>query len=287
MNEILTAVLTIGGLGLLFGVVLAVSSKLFAVVRDERLELLVDAMPGANCAACGYSGCSLYASAILNEGAAINLCPVGGDSAAETFAAIMGVDAAKPKRVTALVRCMGGVRAKKKFVYAGINDCVAAARIGGGPLECSHGCFGLGTCAAACRFGAISIVDEVAVVDSEKCTGCTLCIEACPNNIIAMSPYEADVQICCVSTDKGGLLRKICEIGCVGCRMCEKVCKHDAIHVENNLASIDYSKCNNCGDCAEKCPRKLISDANFDKGPKADDSEQITANSDNDMDGNE
>lgn len=268
MNEIITAVLTLGGLGLLFGIVLAVSSKIFKVERDERYDPIVKALPGANCGGCGYAGCSTYATAVLEGQAAVNLCPVGGDDTAQALAEIMGVSAEKSVRMTALVKCSGGVRAKKKFEYAGISDCLAAMRIGGGPLECSHGCLGLGTCVSACDFGAISIADGVALVDYDKCTGCQMCVSACPKGIIVPVPYDSNVHVLCSSVEKGGVLRKICDIGCVGCRLCEKVCKHDAIHVNNNLALIDHEKCTGCGDCAEKCPRKLISDANLDKGPK-------------------
>ncbi|MDY3775162.1 MAG: 4Fe-4S binding protein, partial [Eubacterium sp.] len=30
------------------------------------------------------------------------------------------------------------------------------------------------------------------------------------------------------------------------------------ITLENNLATIDPAKCQGCGKCAEKCPRKVI-----------------------------
>ena len=46
--------------------------------------------------------------------------------------------------------------------------------------------------------------------------------------------------------------------GCIGCRLCEKECHFDAIHVVDNHAVIDYDKCKNCGLCAKKCPRGVI-----------------------------
>ena len=58
----------IGGMGLLFGLGLAVVSKKFAVAsNDERIEEIIDVLPGANCAACGYSGCVAYATEVVNE----------------------------------------------------------------------------------------------------------------------------------------------------------------------------------------------------------------------------
>jgi Fe-S-cluster-containing hydrogenase component 2 len=171
-------------------------------------------------------------------------------------------------RMTVLVCCSGGVRAKNKFEYNGIDDCHAAMRLGGGPKECASGCIGLGSCARVCPSGAISVVDDVSIVDPERCAACMNCAAACPKHIIVPVPYHADVHIACSSREKGGILRKICDIGCLGCRICEKVCIHNAVRVEDNVASIDFDKCNGCGDCAEKCPRKLIIDAKLDRGPR-------------------
>ena len=51
----------------------------------------------------------------------------------------------------------------------------------------------------------------------------------------------------------------VCSVGCIGCKMCERVCEFDAVTVTNNVAHIDPEKCTNCGKCAEKCPKKIIS----------------------------
>ena len=176
-------------------------------------------------------------------------------------------DAVSTRR-TALVKCSGGMHTAKKYLYKGISDCFAATHMGGGPNECSYGCIGLGSCKAVCEYGALSIREGVAVVDHERCAGCLKCVQACPKGIISASPYAADVNVCCSSRDRGPMLRSICEIGCLGCRICEKVCSHGAIRVNDNLASIDYEKCTGCGDCAEKCPRRLIVDAKLEKRPK-------------------
>ena len=283
MINILYAVIALGSLGLGFGLILALASRIFAVDHDERFEPLIKALPGANCGGCGYTSCSAYAEAVLDGNAEVNLCPVGGEDTARAIAAIMEVEPVKSVRHTALVKCSGGNRASKKFEYAGIGDCVSAMNTGGGPLACRYGCLGLGTCVSACAFGAVSVTEGVALTDHERCTGCLACVKACPRRIITMVPYLADVNVCCSSVDKGAVLRKVCEVGCIGCRMCEKACKYDAIHVNNNLAVIDYEKCTGCGDCAEKCPRKLIFDANLDKGPKraAENAEQTADNGEN------
>lgn len=266
--DILSAVMALGGMGLLFGIVLAVSSRVFAVKKDARFDELIAELPGANCGACGYAGCSTYAEKIASGEAAPNCCPVGGEETAKKLCGIMGVELEKNTRLTVIVKCSGGLRTRNKYEYEGITDCHAAIKIAGGPKECQYGCIGLGTCVASCPFGAISIVDEVAVVDHERCTGCLTCTKACPKNIIVPVPYYADVNIACSSMDKGGSLRKVCDIGCLGCRICEKTCQYGAITINDNLAAIDFEKCTGCGDCAEKCPRKLIVDAKLDRGPR-------------------
>ena len=50
----------------------------------------------------------------------------------------------------------------------------------------------------------------------------------------------------------------VCLVGCIGCKLCERNCEAGAIKVTNFLAHIDAEKCTNCGVCADKCPRKII-----------------------------
>jgi len=270
MNNVLSAVLVLGGLGAVLGVILAAASKVFAVQTDERLDDILRVLPGTSCGTCGYAGCAGLAKALLEGKAEVNACPVGGEALAASLAGLLGVEPKRNTRVVALVRCSGGARARKRFEYVGLPDCVAAMELGaGGPLACLYGCMGLGSCVRACPFGAITINDGVAVVDHERCTGCLKCIPACPKNIIASVPYYADVVVACSSPEKGSVLRQVCDIGCIGCRICERACPHAAIAVSDSLASIDYEKCTGCGDCAEKCPRKLIIDANLDRGPRS------------------
>lgn len=162
--------------------------------------------------------------------------------------------------MTAFVKCAGTCgKAKQDYAYTGIEDCVMMAHMqNGGPKSCDYGCCGFGTCVKACPFDAIHIVDGVAVVDKEACKACGKCIKACPKNLIELVPYEAKHLVQCSSKEKGKDVMAVCSTGCIGCRMCQKVCPADAIVVENNLAWIDPEKCTNCGVCAEKCPKKII-----------------------------
>ena len=261
--SIVYPIIVLGALGALFGLVLAVASKVFAVETDERLEPMIEALPGANCGGCGYSGCAAYAQAVLEGKAKIGLCASGGNDSAQAMAKIMGVAAEKMERKVAVVMCRG-IDAKQKGVYDGIHDCIAASKVAGkGPLACEYGCLGFGTCLSACKFGALSLVNGHAFIEADKCVGCMSCAEVCPRHVIQPVPYEADIVVACNSHAKGGTVSKACSIGCLGCSKCEKTCPNDAIHVVDNLARIDYSKCVSCGLCAEVCPRHLISDANL------------------------
>ena len=116
-------------------------------------------------------------------------------------------------------------------------------------------------CEAACEFDAIHVIKGVAVVNRDKCTSCSACVKACPNSLIKIVPEnKAKVIVRCHNTQKGADARKNCTVACIGCGMCQRTCKFDAIHVENNLASIDHEKCKKCGMCVVKCPTGAIQD---------------------------
>ena len=257
--KILLPVLIFIGLGLLMGALLALASKLFAVKKDEKAEAIKECLPGANCGGCGYSGCDAYAAAVSAGDAPVNKCSVGGVEAASKIAQIMGVDAGEQVRMRAQVMCSGtGEYAKKKYIYEGIDDCVAASKIGGGDKMCKNGCIGLGTCVRACPFDAIIVEDGVAAVDYSKCKGCGICVSACPKGIIKLIPFDAKHWVGCMSVDDGKNTRKVCDVGCISCKLCQKNCPAGAINVDNFVASIDYDKCTGCDICTDKCPRHII-----------------------------
>lgn len=248
MGIILAAVI-VGGTGLFIGVFLGVAGKKFAVEVDPREEEIGSVLPGNNCGGCGYAGCSGLAAAIVKGEAPVGACPVGGAPVAEKIAEIMGENVGESVRMTAFVKCAGTCeKAKQKYDYTGIEDCVMAGMMqNGGPKGCTYGCLGFGSCVKACPFDAIHVVDGVAVVDKEACKSCGKCVAACPKGLIELVPYEQKHLVQCSSKDKGKDVMAVCSVGCIGCRMCQKVCEFDAVTVENNIAHIDPEKCTGCG----------------------------------------
>jgi len=276
--DIVIAIALLGGLGTVFGLVLAAASKVFYVETDPRLDQLNECLPGANCGGCGFAGCGAYAEAVLNGEAEIGKCAAGGNECAQAMAAVMGIKAEAVTRKVAMVRCSGAREydaegnlikgAKMKAHYEGFSDCLSASKVGGsGPLSCKFGCLGLGSCTKACKYGAISIKNGVAVVDEDLCVGCMACAAVCPRGVITAVEPNRNVVIACNSMAKGAVTNRACTVGCIGCSKCAKICPEGAITVTNNLAVIDYSKCKNCGDCAKVCPKGLIKDSNVENLP--------------------
>ena len=157
MNEILIPILAVTMIGLICGVGLAVASHVMAVKEDERFPAIRECLPGANCGACGFTGCDGYAKALLTPGTKTNLCVPGGAEAARKLAAVLGVEAEAVEAKTALVRCGGDCdHTSPKEDYRGIASCQAAKLFFGGSGTCTYGCMGLGDCMRVCPHGAIS-----------------------------------------------------------------------------------------------------------------------------------
>ena len=259
MNTIILAVGSVTVLGLLCAVMLAVASKVMAIKVDERVALVRELLPGANCGACGFSGCDGYAEALVNEGVMTNLCTPGGDKASKEVSAVLGVDAADVLECVAVVICSGDSAARQgRMDYNGIKTCIAAKQLYGGQNACGFGCLGFGDCAAVCPEDAICIENGLARVDQRRCVGCRMCANTCPNKIILMDYSVSTAAVLCKNTEKGAVVRKKCSCGCIGCMKCVRECPTEAITVVDNLARIDQAKCSGCGHCAEICVSKCI-----------------------------
>jgi electron transport complex protein RnfB len=258
--NILYAALSLGVLGIIFGTALGYASDKFAIEVDPRVPKVREALPGANCGGCGFPGCDAFSEAVVNGEAKVNGCTVGGIKVANALGEILGVKVEKAEKKVAFVNCNGNCSNKKISPdTSGFSNCNDAHKnwdnIASG---CSYSCLGLGTCVNVCKFGALDIVDGIAKVNEEKCVNCGACIKACPKGLIESIPENKKVRVVCSSKDAGKIVRINCSVGCIGCKICEKNCPHDAVHVNDLLAKVDYDKCVNCGICVEKCPTKAI-----------------------------
>ncbi len=260
ISEILFPALSLGGLGLVFGTLLGYASKKFEVKVDPMIPLVREALPGANCGGCGFAGCDAFAQAVVEGNANPNGCSVGGSSTTLKIGEILGVSVDTADKKVAYVKCNGDCSSSKSlYKYSDDIDCLMAMSLPGeGAKSCSYGCLGLGSCIKVCEFGALSIVNDIAVVDEEKCTSCGACVNICPKNLIEIVPQNKRVRVSCNSKDMGKTVRDNCSVGCIGCRLCERNCEFGAVTVGNNLAHVDYDKCTQCGVCVTKCPTKAI-----------------------------
>ena len=250
-------IIIFGSIALVMGLVLGISSKIFAVDKDERVDLVADCLPGANCGGCGFSGCGALAEAIVKGEAPVNACP--GCTNVEKIAEIMGVKAEKKTPMGAFVKCSGSIdKVNYKYLFDGTKSCKDITNMNLGDKACAYACLGYGDCVEKCVFGALSIKEALATVDLTKCTGCGQCVSACPKNVIELMPKDTKYFVKCSSKDKGPVVKDACIVGCIGCKICEKNCEAGAISVIDNIAKIDIIKCTKCGVCAEKCPKKII-----------------------------
>lgn len=261
MNSVIIAVMIVGIIALVCGIALAVASIALAVPTDEKAEAITEMLPGANCGACGFSGCAGYASA-LSQGKTTNtaLCNPGGGEVSKQIAAYLGLAAGEVEPMAAVVLCQGTrENATTKMRYQGVSSCKMASQLFGGPKDCVYGCLGLGDCVNACPYHAIHICDGVARINPETCRACKMCINTCPKGLIELLPLnKSRAAVLCKNKDKGVLARKECKMACIGCMKCVKVCEAGAVTVANFNAHVDQSKCIGCGKCHEACPVKCI-----------------------------
>jgi len=263
--RIIIGFLTVLVFGGLLGVGLTLASAKFKVEKDKKTSDLNQALPGINCGACGYAGCSGYAEALASgTDEDIKKCKPGGQATLEQIAAVLELDVSEPgvKKV-AKVHCMGGrEEAKNKFQYHDLDDCRSAYSRFNGPKSCEYGCLGLGSCIKVCPVNAISIASNgLAVVDKELCISCEKCIAICPTGVLKMIPYDTDYYIACNSKDKAKITKNHCSVGCIGCKICEKKFPEAGFTIIDNLSVIDYDNIDRSPDregAAEKCPAKCI-----------------------------
>ncbi|MCL2247854.1 MAG: RnfABCDGE type electron transport complex subunit B [Oscillospiraceae bacterium] len=261
MNIIITAIIATGTIGLISAVVITVASRIMFVKVDPRVAKLRSALPGANCGACGFSSCDLYAEMLAKGETETNLCPPGGDMAFKYINEILGITGETTEFVkkTAIVHCLGdNDTVRQKIEYIGMETCFAAHEIYGGESACTFGCIGYGDCVSVCPDNAICVEDGLVRFDPRKCSGCGVCLDVCPTGVISVQLAPVTVAVMCKNTERGGIVKDKCKRGCIGCKKCAKECPVDAIQIEKSLAEIDYEKCTGCAKCVDVCIKKCL-----------------------------
>lgn len=212
----------LGGLGLLFGVILAVSHRLLHVEEDPRIEATEEMLPGSNCGACGEPGCRAFAEQLVAGDRLPSGCTVSGEDTIVQIAGFLGVDAGEATKRVARLHCAGGLgRARQIADYEGYEGCRAASVAGGGGKSCSWGCLGLADCDVACGFDAITMnEDRLPVVDVDKCTACGDCVDACPRDLFEILPLDMPLLVQCNTPLTQDAARALCSVACDGCGRC-------------------------------------------------------------------
>lgn len=259
---ILIPILTLGGLGLAFGIFLTYAARKFHVEVDPRVERIMDALPGANCGACGAPGCEGFAIGVVEGKYPVHGCIAGGEEVAQRIAEIMGVEAGEVERRIAVVKCRGDrENAPRLAEYQGIKTCKMLDLIGG-DKGCVYGCLGLGDCVEACPFEAIYMGENgLPIVIEERCTGCGECVRACPRGIMEIIPYNKLVYVACVSPERGQDITKVCKTGCIGCSLCARLAPEEKITMDGFLPVVHHDRIENYDElnqAVEKCPTKVL-----------------------------
>ena len=261
-NSAWPAGLTMLGLGSGFALVLLIASIKLKVEVDPKIEEIHEALPNLDCGACGFAGCGQYAKAVLEDAELLGKCAPGGSDTSSKIADILNLqvsDSGPQKKP--IVHCRAHSEDKTIYaIYQGIQSCTAANALAN-VQACGFGCLGFGDCTRACKFDALHIVDGLATVNYEKCTGCTACSKACPRHLIEMVPFRHEnmMTVACSSKESGKSTRAICKVGCIGCGLCAK--QSELFKVEENLARFDYAQYQMTEKeeaAMNKCPTKVI-----------------------------
>lgn len=242
--EILRSTAIVAGVGLVFGVLIAVAHLKLKVWEDPRIDAVTDLLPGTNCGACGQPGCRAFAEALIAGKIPPATCTVMGPDDVADVAGYLGVDAGEVEKRVARLLCAGGADvAVQQASYRGLQTCIAAAAVAGGGKGCAWGCLGLDDCKEACDLDAILMNDVgIPVVLPEKCTACGDCVEACPLDLFTIMPMDQKLIVQCKNLLAGDDAEDMCKVACNACAMCVADAAPGLIEMVNNLAVIDYDK---------------------------------------------
>ncbi|MBI2218988.1 MAG: RnfABCDGE type electron transport complex subunit B [Candidatus Rokubacteria bacterium] len=244
IGAVLTAVAIVGGVGVCFAAMIALTHRKFYVWEDPRIDEVTGLLPGANCGACGQAGCRAFAESLVGAAAKPALCTVSSPEVLEDIAAYLGVAVGEANRRVARLLCAGGCDAAPPIAdYRGLLTCKAAAAVNGGGKSCAWGCLGLADCQVACTFDAIRMNPVgLPVVIPDKCTACGDCVVACPKDLFTIMPIEQRLIVQCKSALEGDEAERRCRVACTACGKCVMDAAPGLIEIRDGLAVIDYAK---------------------------------------------
>ncbi len=261
MHNILLTSAFMGGLGVLLALFLAIASKRLYVFEDPRIDQVEELLPHSNCGACGTAGCRNFAEQAVAGKIEPARCSVNTPDQNKTIAALLGVAMGDVEKRVARLACAGGKHvAKMRATYSGLSSCRAASVAGGGGKSCAWGCLGLGDCADVCDFHAISMDSHgLPVVDLARCTACGDCVDICPKNLFSIQGVSHRLWMACRNESDPDTAEAACEVSCTACGRCVMDAADGLIHLERNLAVIDYTKNDTANKAAiERCPTGAI-----------------------------
>lgn len=242
--EIASAIGFLAGLSIALAGLLMLANRFLRVEEDPRLEEVADALPGANCGACGLPGCRAFAERVVGGEIEPSKCPVGGPETAQFIANLLGIEAGHMEKKVARLLCAGGSDvALQVGEYQGFASCRAAATVGGGFKGCTYGCLGLADCVTACTFDAIEMSRTgLPIVDAVKCTACGDCVTACPKDLFEILPLRQKLVVQCKSLLEGDAALARCQVACTACGRCAADAPEGLITMEHNLPVIHLSR---------------------------------------------
>lgn len=258
---VISALVFMGGLGIVLASVLALANKKLHVHEDPRIDEVEEMLPATNCGACGSPGCRAFAEACVAGKQNPSKCTVSSREMVSFIAEYLGVEVGQHEKIVARLACAGGNHvARMRAEYSGMGTCRAAVAAGGGGKACAWGCLGLGDCEVSCDFEAIHMdTHGLPVVDEEKCVACNDCVEACPLDLFSLHPVSHQLWVACKSLAEGEDALADCEVACTGCARCAADAPEGLICIKNNLAVVDYSRNNLATRIPiERCPTGAI-----------------------------
>ncbi len=165
---IITAIAILGGLALIFGLVLGYAAVRFKVESNPIVDQIDAILPQQQCGKCGFPGCRPYAEAIASGEADINQCPPGGETSMLALADLLDRDP----------QPLDPEHAEEKPVMLAVID--------------EQNCIGCTLCIQACPVDAIlGTAKHMHTVIASECTGCELCLAPCPVDCISMEPIPS------------------------------------------------------------------------------------------------